>query len=664
MPEIRSCKLLALAAAVALVAACGGGDGGGTPGTGGGGTGGGTGGSGGSDVPSCVPDREGMPKACSIEPNRGPVGSVFVIHGVNFSEINAKNQVRFGTIVTPVSESTSTSLKAQVPAGAVSGRLSLAIDLGDGFLSVEGPEFTVTDEKPVPKLSSISPSSITQGSGDLDIGLSGSGFVTSSRVLWDGEPIASTLGTSTSLKIKVPADRMAQVGAYRVQVINDPPGGGESDVVEFTVVRPVSVVRAEAVASNVVRLTFDRPVSRGSAAPSRNPERSYRISPTLAVSKVDMDGKDPSAVLITTRTNQVPDTSYTVAVIGSITSTEGGVLRAPTSATFRAFNSAPIADGSFGTQGCDAKTLSGPAGLTVAARKLFVTEESGNQVQAVSTDGATPSFTGFYGHDGSRSGLISGAGSAAGCPSGVPTAAEALMAPRGAVGYDPISGDIYVGDTGNDRVVKYTASGVFSEFVRGDGAVKPEDHWTDPVVLGFLGGEIFVATSDEKIHRLQADGSKEPKPYGGPGLGINQFGFGTVDGGIPAMAVDTVNKVSYIVEPGNHRVQKVAGIDATNPASRGAIGKGVDKFGSVLPQGEPGTGPGEFTWPRGVAVDKSGVFYVIDEALGGRLQRFTSQGALMMQIRLDYLPGGIAIDESDTLWIVDQAGARLYRYRL
>lgn len=684
MRRSRILPLVSLLSAFAWIA-CGGGE---EPG------GGGAGGSGGGSG-SC-PSPDGKPKACSVEPDSGGEGTPVVIHGVNFPGSSVKVKFAGAASVLPTS-SEPNRIQVKVPSKAITGPINLEIDSGKGVVTYEGPVFTVTDDKPVPTLTSLTPASVTEGESLAEIALSGTGFRSSTVVEWNGTQIAADYGSSGSMKIRPTADMLSTVGTYSVRVVSPPPGGGASEPLQFKVIHGLRVVAAEAISANTVRLTFDRPVSSNSAAPRQNPGRTYSFAPAMGIKEVKMDGASGGrSVLITTSVNQKTDIDYTLTVTGSVTSSEGGILKGTKAATFRAYNSMPIADGVFGTApGCGPAALSGPMGLALQGTTLYVTEESGNQVQKLDISGDDPEFLGFYGYDGTTTGFLTGAGSMAdGCPGGATTHDEAVVAPRGASGLDPVTGNVYVADTARDRIVRFlvsragaTETATFESFVRGDAATSESARWKSPVILGVIGKQLYVATSADQIRRLNFDQSREPDPFGGIGDGGGKFRFNLSDppadcedddprlecaydgGGVPAMAYDSTSRFLYVVEPGNHRVQRLKVDRDTGKllvdASNSAIGKGVTKFGAGNTQAKsPGTGKGEFTNPSGIAIDRAGTLYVIDEAKGGRVQRFDTLGSFQKEILLDFVPGGIAIDGENRMWLADPQSGKLHRFKL
>lgn len=112
----------------------------------------------------------------------------------------------------------------------------------------------------------------------------------------------------------------------------------------------------------------------------------------------------------------------------------------------------------------------------------------------------------------------------------------------------------------------------------------------------------------------------------------------------------------YVVDKGNYRVQKFT--------SNGAF---VTKWGTR------GTGDGQFEVPAGIAVDASGYVYVVDNE-NDRVQKFTSNGAYVTKYGKNggdgssgsgngefYQPYGIAIDGAGNMYIADAGNHRVQK---
>jgi len=167
------------------------------------------------------------------------------------------------------------------------------------------------------------------------------------------------------------------------------------------------------------------------------------------------------------------------------------------------------------------------------------------------------------------------------------------------------SGNIYVADTGNDRVQKFTDSGGFilkwGSEGSGDGQFDgPHDVAVDGA------GNIYV--TDYNNHRVQKFTSSFSfiLKWGGQGSYDGQFRNPDF------LAVDAVGRV-YVADTDNHRVQKFTG--------------SVWDGGFITKWGSFGSGDGQFKYPEGVAVDASGNVYVADQ-MNNRVQKFATEPAL------------------------------------
>lgn len=68
--------------------------------------------------------------------------------------------------------------------------------------------------------------------------------------------------------------------------------------------------------------------------------------------------------------------------------------------------------------------------------------------------------------------------------------------------------------------------------------------------------------------------------------------------------------------------------------------------------GEPGSGPGQFHVPHGIAVDSQGIVWVADRE-NSRLQRFTPDGQFIDQMTEIARPCQIAFDRDDNLYVAE-----------
>ncbi len=169
--------------------------------------------------------------------------------------------------------------------------------------------------------------------------------------------------------------------------------------------------------------------------------------------------------------------------------------------------------------------------------------------------------------------------------------------PRG-VAVDRTAGLLYLADRGNNRVDVFDVS--TGAFIRAFG-------W---------------GVADGTTPALQSCMSTCFSGIAGSGLG--QF----ASGGLRGIAVDSSSHTVYVVDGGNHRVEKFTATGEFLFAIGGAVGSGEGQFNEI----------------GGVAIDTGGVVYIGDQignepSSESRVQKYDSSGAYLGQILLE-VPGG------------------------
>lgn len=98
-----------------------------------------------------------------------------------------------------------------------------------------GESSSSSSRNPAPSASSISPTSAPAGSRAVTLTVTGSGFISSSVVRWNGADRATTYKSSTQLTAEISPADLANAGSAQVTVFNPAPGGGVSGSLVFTV---------------------------------------------------------------------------------------------------------------------------------------------------------------------------------------------------------------------------------------------------------------------------------------------------------------------------------------------------------------------------------------------------------------------------------------------
>jgi len=217
--------------------------------------------------------------------------------------------------------------------------------------------------------------------------------------------------------------------------------------------------------------------------------------------------------------------------------------------------------------------------------------------------------------------------------------------------YDPLdatvddNGNIYVADTGNHRIQKFTDGGQFVGKWGSKGGGDGKFNDPSAVAIDSSGYLYVVDTSNQRIQKFTLDGEFIGK-WGNYGSGDGEF----LD---PlGIAIDSSDYV-YVVDEENHCVQKFT-----------SEGDFVAKWG------REGSGNGEFESPSRIAIDSNDYLYVADTD-NQRIQKLTSEGEFVATWGTEGegdgefgYPHGIAIDSDGYLYVTDTWNHRIQKFTL
>ena len=126
---------------------------------------------------------------------------------------------------------------------STSGQYEFRLFLNNGYTrAATSPAVTVDASlNPVPKITSVSPTSAPAGGAAFTLTVTGTGFVSSSVVQWNGSARPTTFVSSAQIQAAIGAADIATAGSATIAVFSPTPGGGTSPAIPFTITGPVTL---------------------------------------------------------------------------------------------------------------------------------------------------------------------------------------------------------------------------------------------------------------------------------------------------------------------------------------------------------------------------------------------------------------------------------------
>jgi predicted membrane-bound mannosyltransferase/DNA-binding beta-propeller fold protein YncE len=291
------------------------------------------------------------------------------------------------------------------------------------------------------------------------------------------------------------------------------------------------------------------------------------------------------------------------------------------------------ADAVFGAAGTEPGQLNAPRGLATAPDgSLYVADSRNHRIQHFASDGKLIEAWGTFA-DASKQDAPAGTFNE---PWGV------------AVGPD---GAVYVSDTWNHRIQKFSADGQpLAMWGQYGGSESTDTFWGPRGIAVDSGGQVYVAdTGNKRILVFDSDGNYITQ-FGGPGLEPGQFDEPVgiaVDGQGDVYVTDTWNQRVQVFAPG---ADGLSYIPLLQWAINGWYGQSVDNKPFI-------------------AVDEARRVFVSDPD-GYRIIEFDGTSGAFLQLWGDIgddpasfrLPSGVALDSQGRLWASDSGNNRLMRF--
>jgi DNA-binding beta-propeller fold protein YncE len=163
------------------------------------------------------------------------------------------------------------------------------------------------------------------------------------------------------------------------------------------------------------------------------------------------------------------------------------------------------------------------------------------------------------------------------------------------------AGDVYVTDSWNNDVQKFTADGAFLLRWGGPGIGDGQFDSPEKIAVDEVGNVYVVDGGNSRVQKFSPGGSFILK-WGSEGTGDGQFRF--------PVGVAASGGAVYVADGGNNRVQKFS-----------TAGDFIGAWG------EYGAGSGQFNGPMGVAASPADGSVLVADCQNHRIQRFSAEGA-------------------------------------
>lgn len=261
------------------------------------------------------------PRITSLSPDQafqGDPGFSLLVNGSSFStnsivQLNSSNR--------PTQLVSATQLRADISASDIQNPGDRSVTVRDGSLVSAAVNFRVA-AVPAPGLSSITPSSAASGGDALTLTVDGSNFRDSSRVLFNGNLMATTRVSVSRLTASIPATSLESLGPVAVSVTDVATSYGSSSL-DFTLLPPnlISISPQSATAGDpafVLTVDGSQFVNRSVVLWNGSPRSTSLVSAsrlTAQISAGDIGHAGPQTVSVRNGGDSAPNSGeLTVAV--------------------------------------------------------------------------------------------------------------------------------------------------------------------------------------------------------------------------------------------------------------------------------------------------------------------------------------------------------------
>src|SRR5260221_2225853 len=196
-----------------------------------------------NSTPSPTPTPNPSPSLTSVTPTSALAGSPSLMMTVNGSGFVQSSIVQWNQGNRTPTFVSSTQLQVTLtPADLALGEIVQIVVVNPVPGGGTSTAATFTINTPATQMTVISPSPLTTTAGASTVTITGTGFLSSSTVTWNGTARNPTYVSATQLNVALLASDLAAIGSAQISVTNPSPGGGTTTPTQIAIVYPVPVI--------------------------------------------------------------------------------------------------------------------------------------------------------------------------------------------------------------------------------------------------------------------------------------------------------------------------------------------------------------------------------------------------------------------------------------
>ncbi|MGH8244969.1 MAG: beta strand repeat-containing protein, partial [Gammaproteobacteria bacterium] len=191
-----------------------------------------------NSLPFVISADNPVPAIDTLTPNAAASGSAAFTLTVFGSNIVAGAVVRWNGADRPTTFFNNTQVTASISAADIAAPGTVSVTVANpppGGGPSNALTFTISGSNPAPTASGLSPASAVAGSSAFILTVSGTNFLASSVVRWNGSDRPTTFVSATQLNASIAAADVAAAGTATVTVFTPAPGGGTSAGLTFNI---------------------------------------------------------------------------------------------------------------------------------------------------------------------------------------------------------------------------------------------------------------------------------------------------------------------------------------------------------------------------------------------------------------------------------------------